>query len=195
MHRPFLLYVDVKEPRVYESRDTCRAYATEMVARLQELKAQNTLRFSWPFTVYAIVNCLLIFWYDISAPSTSDRTFLSQSRQSYASVVELLRQLGRTWWAAAAKYHLATALAVAADELQARGRRNPRARTLQDDAAGRGTEDTLVQPEFAEEAMLPAWPIDASLSYGDNDFWASIGLDFDSDVAAGVFSIFPDGGC
>lgn len=37
-------------------------------SRLMAMQTHNVRRFSWHFMVYAVVNCLLIFWYDLSSP-------------------------------------------------------------------------------------------------------------------------------
>lgn len=197
VHRPFLLYIDAaSDPPLYTSRESCRAHAIQMVRRLQKLKVHNLLHLSWPFTVYAIVNCLLVYWYDISASPTKDEVILSQGRREYAAVVELLRELSTTWWAAAAKYHLANALAIAADELQVRDQRSLYASPPLLHVPRKELDSTAGQRDMRmpEATTFPAWPPEAPSYWGENnDFWSSIGLDFDTDVADGVFSIFSDG--
>ena len=201
-------------------------HAVDIVSRLSTLQSWDALRFSWPFTVYAVVNSLLIFWYDLSSPGRADRSSQAKTRQNYATVVRLLGQMGSTWWAAAAKHKLAEALAKAASELQTRdprpisapnggagSRASPGATHVAGDTAtdgsnaaavpASGTPRSFRQPEPPTPQssnannpldLDPPWYDDNLLFGGDGaDFWASIGLDFDTDVAENVFSIFTSG--
>lgn len=198
VHRPFLLFPEPQSPGVYPSRDACRVHALSISSRLQDLLARDQLRYSWPFTVYAVVNSLLIFWYDISAPTTRDPAALYASRQQYASVVQLLRNMGTTWWAASAKYRLAQALARAADEVQLKSTTRCPAATLatvQCESHGLLTAQghPLVPDSTSRDQShygAGEWPdIDIFADCDINDYWASIGLDFDLDVACNIFSI------
>lgn len=197
VHRPFLLFPEPQSLGVYASRDACRVYALSILSRLQGLLAHDQLRYSWPFTVYAVVNSLLIFWYDISAPTTRDPAALSASRNQYASVVQLLRNMGTTWWAASAKYRLAQALARAADEVQLKSTRRPAAIPAAVQGEGHGLHVGQGHPLVPESTTRDhshygagEWPdVDMFADCDINDYWASIGLDFDLDVACNIFSI------
>ncbi|KAH6690668.1 fungal-specific transcription factor domain-containing protein [Plectosphaerella plurivora] len=189
VHRPFILH---QEPAgsnlyMYASRDACRSHSLDILHRLEYLLSKDLLRFSWPFTVYAVVNALLIFWYDISSPPSTHPSALSEARQSFTSVTALLRAMGSTWWAAAAKHKLAQALAHAAGALPGQGQdqrqeptvsRHTEPLTPASGHAGQpddGTGDWLDHSAFEDCASA--------------DFWGSIGLDFDVDVASNIFSI------
>lgn len=197
VHRPFLLYPEPQSLGVYASRDACRVHALSILSRLQALLLHGQLRYSWPFTVYAVVNSLLIFWYDISAPPTQDSAALSTSRQHFASVIQLLRNMGITWWAASAKYRLAQALARAADEVQLKATR--RHATIPATVQSDGSSQHVAQrhpltPASAtqdhSQYVAGEWPdVDIFADCDINDYWASIGLDFDLDVACNIFSI------
>lgn len=206
----------------------CRIHAEEILSCLTTLDGHGTLQFSWPFTVYAVVNCLLIFWYDITSPcwphAASSKfnggrvsgtwSHTQQSRKNYMTVVGLLRKLGDTWWAAAAKHKLAEALLKAADELQTRDRWLPgmpqtgttgREEVLSDAPPADGSQ--VVSRQVAAlsarssgeaasgDTSFGSWPDDKSDSFRpdthDQDFWSSLGLDFDTEVAGHVFSLLP----
>ncbi|KAF4990306.1 hypothetical protein FDECE_14449 [Fusarium decemcellulare] len=166
---------------------------------LNTLLASDQLRFSWPFTVYAVVNCLLIFWYDISAPSSQDMTSQPEARQHYTSVVHLLRIMGTTWWAASAKYRLAQALAHAADELHLKNKR----KAMEPLESSRVPGDGVAVPQAEGHPLTPLsgtqnqfyfgtteWPDgDIFADCSTDDYWASLGLNFDLDVAGNIFSI------
>jgi hypothetical protein len=167
------------------------------------LQGQDVLRFSWPFTVYAVVNCLLIFWYDISSPVQRDKSRQIKARQNYAAVVKLLKEMGVTWWAAAAKHKLAEALAKAASELSAReSKSSPNSVTEVSDTLPEKpqTSNQVYQYQHPptphsggnlNDIDLEVWSDDNLFSGTNNaDYWASIGLDFDADVAGNVFSLF-----
>lgn len=174
-------------------------HALGIVSRLQNLLDHGQLRYSWPFTVYAVVNSLLIFWYDISTPPSQDPAALSAARQHYAVVVQLLRSMGTTWWAASAKYRLAQALARAADEVHLK---KPRAVPA---AVPGDTNSDGIHVAQGGHPLTPAsatatqdqsyygageWPdVDIFADCDMNDYWASLGLDFDVDVASNIFSI------
>ncbi|KAJ3543111.1 hypothetical protein NM208_g3747 [Fusarium decemcellulare] len=199
VHRPFLLYLEPQSMGVYASRNACRAHALDILSRLNALLARDQLRFSWPFTVYAVVNCLLIFWYDISAPSSQDTTSQQEARQHYTSVVHLLRVMGTTWWAASAKYRLAQALAHAADELHLKNKR----KTMEPLESTRVPGDQEVVSQAQGHPLTPLsgtqnqfyfgtteWPDgDIFADCSADDYWASLGLNFDLDVAGNIFSI------
>lgn len=172
-------------------------HALGIVSRLQNLLVHGQLRYSWPFTVYAVVNSLLIFWYDISAPPSQDPTALSAARQHYTSVVQLLRSMGTTWWAASAKYRLAQALARAADEVHLNNTRRHTttlAPVPSDSNNLRVAQGHPLTPASATQDQphydAGEWPdIDIFADCDMSDYWASIGLDFDLDVACNIFSI------
>lgn len=172
-------------------------HAIGIVSRLHNLLLHGQLRYSWPFTVYAVVNSLLIFWYDISAPRSQDPTALSAARQHYTSVVQLLRSMGTTWWAASAKYRLAQALARAADEVHLNNTRRHTttlAPVPSDSNNLRVAHGHPLTPASATQDQshydAGEWPdIDIFADCDMNDYWASIGLDFDLDVACNIFSI------
>lgn len=199
VHRPFLLCPEPQSLGVYASRDACRVHALGIVSRLQNLHLHGQLRYSWPFTVYAVVNSLLIFWYDISAPPSQDPAALSAARQHYTSVVQLLCSMGTTWWAAAAKYRLAQALARAADEVHLNNARRhattPATSTAPSDSNSlRVAQRHPLTPASATQDRshyhVEEWPdIDIFADCDLDDYWASIGLDFDLDVACNIFSI------
>lgn len=169
------------------------------------------LRYSWPFTVYAVVNCLLIFWYDVSSPMSTDQTTTQTSRKEYLDVVNLLRVMGHTWWAAAAKHKLALALAQAAVAFHSQGRENTSAKTMNElpsssNAApvSGATNKSIFSPDCGLNpvSLLPSanglhmnvsvcdeQNIDIFSGYDGIEYWSSLGLDFDMDVAANIFSI------
>ena len=142
--------------------------------------------------MYALVNCLLIFWYDVSSPGGGD----PQSRRAYTVVVDLLREMGSTWWAAAAKHRLAVALGVAADEIKAREGKSavrPTSETHGYDGDTRNISPVGVDSHTIGEAEIDASIGDSLFLYRDDgnmDFWASIGLNFESEVASGIYGIF-----
>lgn len=185
VHRPFLLHQEPAGSGLYASRDACRSHSLDILARLEYLQRGHLLRFSWPFTVYAVVNALLIFWYDISAPPSTDASALSEARQSFTSVTALLRAMGTTWWAASAKHKLAQALAHAAGAL------------LQDPARPETGAPRPAEPLTPASGHNVPAPVVAddwldNIAFDDcasADFWESIGLDFDLDVAGNIFSI------
>lgn len=209
VHRPFLLYSEPPGSGVHLSRDLCRDNAKNIIARLNLLLEPDMLRYSWPFTVYAVVNCLLIFWYDVSSPATTDENTLQKARAAYLDVVNLLRVMGHTWWAAAAKHKLALALAQAVMVFNSQGRPTG--------ATGRAHQEpsssvsspistaTANRPSNAEyDANSVSFTSDASAlpinwdmtgqgyifsGYNSMEYWSSLGLDFDVDVAANLFSI------
>ncbi|VUC25262.1 unnamed protein product [Clonostachys rosea] len=207
VHRPFLLYAELDGPGKWASRDVCRVHALDITSRLTNLLTHDMLRFSWPFTVYSVVNCLLIFWYDISAPTSTDQAARTRHRQHYLSVVNLLKEMGTTWWASAAKHKLAQALALAADELQAKEQVTPESNL---DASSGGVRTNGGAGPGLYSHGHPPTPLSGANSLGniesiqwlDNelfadcnpvDYWGSIGLDFELDVAANVFSIADPG--
>ena len=87
-------------PMGQSSREACRRAANDAVTLLSSLGEIDALRYSWPFTVYTAVSALLISYQDFGAP---DLEISRQAATRYDSIIELLRSLGRTWWAAAAK--------------------------------------------------------------------------------------------
>lgn len=180
---------------------------------LEALLEHGLLRYSWPFTVYAVVNCLLIFWYDISSSSSVPHNTLQKAHRSYLGVVNLLRVMGNTWWAAAAKHKLALALAQAANVLLSQGRQTSTTEPSHREPLGTDTNTTsrmtpslVLSPGYdAQSALLDSdtnafdmsWSapeggdkLDFS-GYNGMEFWSSLGLDFDMDVAANIFSIEP----
>lgn len=123
-----------------------------------------------------------MFWYDVSSPGVE----YTQSRRAYASVVELLHEMAPTWWAAAAKHRLAVALGVAADDIKAstRGEGGYNGSTVAGDDVG-----TLGGPEMDTLIGTSPFPY---MNEGNMDFWTSIGINFESEVVPGIYSIFPD---
>ncbi|KAF9888248.1 hypothetical protein FE257_008817 [Aspergillus nanangensis] len=213
VHRPFLLYCEPPGSGVQFSRNECRYHAMNILTDLEVLLEHGLLRYSWPFTVYAVVNCLLIFWYDLSSSSSIPHDTLQKSHRSYLSVVNLLRVLGDTWWAAAAKHKLALALAQAANVLLSQGRQtstiqvthrepssavtNPTSRTTQNLIPSPRCDAHSASLDSENNPFNMPWPatdvcdnFDLS-GYNGTEFWSSLGLDFDIDVAANIFSIEP----
>jgi hypothetical protein len=163
------------------------------MSNLRELQAQDLLKYSWPFTVYAIVNALLIFWYDVSSPAGISKLAQQNARHNFTTIIELLKTMGSTWWAAAAKHKLSEALLRIADRILAR---------RQDSSTDLGQEPSNVQNGLTHshsqnQSISDILPTPITLNtFGDLDafddaaFWDSIGLDFEADVASNVFSIF-----
>ena len=123
-----------------------------------------------------------------SPPATGDAASRLIARQNYTCVVRLLTYVGDTWWAAAAKQKLAEALARAVDELQSRDARGVAERTEQPPPpltplSGDVSQNINVSQQG--DGIESDW----NFEYQDQDFWASIGLDFDLDVAGNVFSL------
>lgn len=158
------------------------------------------MQHTWPFTVYAVVNALLITWYDFSAPP-SERVFF-EARDSFVSLIGVLRSMGQTWWAAAAKHKLAEALLKIGDRLRERRRTS---------LSATATESQELRPPLVTPTS-EARPVNNLGSHmsstdeasgletaanqsgndflrNDADFWDMLGLDFDNDLADGIFSI------
>lgn len=108
--------------------------------------------------------------------------------------------MGTTWWAASAKYRLAQALALAADELHAKNRLDstttPSGSTYVTCNGGtmQQAQGHPLTPLSGTNSMLyfgsGDWPdgnIFADCNTGD--YWTSLGLNFDLDVAGNIFSI------
>ncbi|GKZ34725.1 transcriptional activator of fatty acid utilization [Aspergillus brasiliensis] len=219
IHRPFLLYCEPQGSGIQHSRNACRQHAEDILGDLKLLLEHDMLRYSWPFTVYAVVNCLLIFWYDVSSPPLNTPYELQKAHRNYMDVANLLRVMGETWWAAAAKHKLSLALAQAANVLLSQGR----SRQLQ---PTRQVPVSVPVPSTTDNLMTTASPSNLVLSprhgapsetfdlftnmlgitdwgplTGEGDglseynsmvgFWSSLGLDFDMDVAPNIFSIEP----
>ena len=145
----------------------------------------NLLRYAWPFTIYATVNVMLIFWYDLISPSGSSE---SDSLGSFVVIVNFLEVMVHTWWAAAAKHKLCEALLRLAGVLYHRLRMNE----LQAVALQPVDPDSMSYNP-GSSGFGTGWTFDGTallLSYEDNlEFWSSTGLDFENDVAAGVYGI------
>jgi hypothetical protein len=167
------------------------------------------MRYSWPFTVYAVVNCLLIFWYDVSSPATAEQSTLQTAHRAYLDVVNLLCVMGHTWWAAAAKHKLALALAQAAMVFHSQGRPTTMTKRAQQVPSSSNISPISIvtaNPTSSAEydvhsrSFLPSasgphmnWDTtdegDIFSGYNSIEYWSSLGLDFDMDVAANIFSI------
>ncbi|KAF2161430.1 hypothetical protein M409DRAFT_28161 [Zasmidium cellare ATCC 36951] len=206
VHRPFLLHRETSMCQIsgglacYTSREHCRAWATETVGALQSLQFTGHKCCTWPFTVYAIVNVLLIFWYDLSSPQTGSET--AATRRSFEMIVHLLHDIGETWWAAAAKHKLAEALLHIADRLHEKQKTkgvNIEGEAMIYDRSARE------QPNSQDIATMPSLPftLPENLSSSgtiyeggvDNldeasQFWAALGLDFETDLAQGIYSVY-----
>lgn len=145
--------------------------------------------------MYAVVNCLLMFWYDVSAPpSAGPSGTLSEACQRYASVVNLLRAMGTTWWAAAAKHKLAQALAHAAGALRTQGRLTEAVTGITPSTAGEPPCAVPLTPSSGNQSDFNSgtgdWLDNALFTESDpSSFWDSIGLDFNFDVAGHIYSI------
>ena len=208
IHRPFILYSEPCHPHSHTSRDACRQIAGSILSRLNVLLKYDLLQFSWPFTVYAVVNCLLIYWYDISSQPPMAPAALQAARKDYSGVVNLLRVMGNTWWAAAAKHKLALALARVAGRIQSNKQQDsPDTWAAQRQAVNTTAESSVItdsdlNTEYGKSSIQHSR--EDSEQYGgvngafenelffdsDNiDYWSSLGLDFDMDVAGNIFSI------
>lgn len=189
VHRPFLLYPEPCGARMQTSRQICQARAEDITDRLVWLldPARNRALVSWPFTVYAAVNSLLISWYDVSQPRATPA-----ARETFAATVNVLRIMGRTWWAAVAKWRLGQALARAADEIRARG--GEASRAAQGAAQTTFTPLTMSTPTPGHDALgRVEWASDDLFAgCSTDDFWGSLGLDFELDVADNIFGIAGD---
>lgn len=105
--------------------------------------------------------------------------------------------MGTTWWAASAKCRLAQALARAADEVHlnnARRQTTALAAVPSDSNSLRVAQGHPLTPASATQDQshydAGEWPdVDIFADCDINDYWASIGLDFDLDVACNIFSI------
>lgn len=203
VHRPFLLssnIVGVDFPLT--SREACRVHAYQISATLDQLRRHNKLCYSWPFTVYALVNCFLITWYDVSSPATVDPLALKRAKADYANVVTLLKDMGDTWWAAAAKYQLSIALAKVAgstnlctashiEHIQVTGETV----SIQSEGANTINSIQLPTPESitgTEQAMSIFGESELFHAEFDSGYWAAMGLNFNQDVASNIFSILPE---
>jgi hypothetical protein len=148
-----------------------------------------------------LVNCFLVTWYDVSSPATVDLSALKRARADYTNIVILLKEMGKTWWAAAAKHQLALALArvvgsinldTVSDSEQLQYPPEPGSATSAEaNAVG------LVQLPTPGSTVGAKQPIpvfnenDLFSADFDADYWAAMGLDFDQDVAGNIFSILP----
>ena len=185
----------------YYSRALCRSVASNLISFMILLRNKRLINYSWPFTVYSTVNALLLVWYDYSAPSPE--VDLGESRRQLLTIIGLLRDMGSTWWAAAAKQKLAEALLRIGSRLrektQSQGAGAPPPPQVQtygnqpvetdhanvvDGNLALGTIDSAWQ-----EYLPPMQEMDDALLGEDPDFWASLGLDFESDLAQSIFSI------
>lgn len=183
----------------YKSREACRIWAAEIVTSLQSLHMQGLLHYTWPFTVYALVNSLLIIWYDFSASQDEIRRI--EGRNSLGSVIDLLGRIGNTWWAAAAKHKLAQALLRIGDRIRQRSR--PAVDAEHDQEPDDGVRCTVPQAEVrAQPAAGPAFGLQpqqqdfpltenifGSLDADGTDFWPLLGMDLDSELAGSIYSI------
>lgn len=108
--------------------------------------------------------------------------------------------MGTTWWAAAAKHRLAQALARAADEVQLKATQRHAAtvpatvqRNSNSLSVAQGhplTPASTTTQDHLYHFGAGDWPdVDMFADCDLNDYWASIGLDFDLDVACNIFSI------
>lgn len=120
---------------------------------------------------------------------------LVEARKMYTSVASLLRAMGTTWWAASAKHKLAQALAHAAGALQLRTEDHvgmtpvggqPEAGSLQHFEPLTPASWPSGQPHNGADDWLNDMVFDECVS---SNFWGSIGLDFNLDVAGNIFSI------
>lgn len=189
--RPFILVIDPRT-NIYPSRDECRTKAAAIISSLSHMRQQDLLRYSWPFTVYALVNALLIIWYDVSSPLSALQSSGSQqkARQQLIAVSELLEAMGHTWWAAAAKHKLSEALLRIADTLAPRQEHLASSLNIaqvdwQDNVVG-----DLASSYGFSSSNDELSPNGFASSVDDTAFWESIGLHFENDVAGNIFSIF-----
>jgi hypothetical protein len=157
------------------------------------------LKYSWPFTVYSLVNALLAVWYDYSAPL--DGPMRGEAQSVLRRIVEFLRIMGWTWWAAAAKHKLSEALLHIGQKLHSRKR--PPAETTQGApsvALPRTTqastppspeqlEKSVDEPEIMEVNPMLKMGDDQSVWDADPEWWPSLGVDLESELADGIFSI------
>lgn len=185
IQRPFLTYLDPSTTS-YPFRVQARKYSDEIVHKLNVLRSQNLLRFSWPFTIYSIVSAMLIYWYDVNDSGLAEQKIIARS--NFEMAIGFLGNLSGVWWAAAAKHMLGRALLRIADSLKvAKSDRGiPCGRQA---AAPNGVEnaDTGGDGGMLEDALpdadLEPWAMD------NEDLWQYLGLDFDRDVAQGIFTI------
>ncbi|KAI9728098.1 MAG: hypothetical protein M1834_007814 [Cirrosporium novae-zelandiae] len=120
IHRPFLTSPSTGAGGL-TSRIISRKYAYTIISLLQTMRMRSLLRFAWPFTVYAVVSAMLIIWYDLSSllPTILPLETSDSPRKFFIEIISLLRDLGDTWWAAAAKKCLGEALLKVVDGLTA----------------------------------------------------------------------------
>jgi hypothetical protein len=187
--RPFLLEFD-PETNCYLSRDMCRTEATAIIGELRGMKSQDLLRYSWPFTVYAVVNALLIEWYDVSSPveAASNSVRVARARREYLEIIGLLKVMGQTWWAAAAKHKLSEALLRVADTLILRqgniaSGMVPTGGSFTDSATAYQSSELIFNNVYGDQNTLVS-------GIDDMAFWNSLGLDFETDVVGNIFSIY-----
>ncbi|KFX98674.1 hypothetical protein O988_04258 [Pseudogymnoascus sp. VKM F-3808] len=203
IQRPFLLHLEPSEDplRPWFSRELSRDHAMGICVRLLELQNHGLLGYAWPFTIYATVSAMLIFWYDLAAPSGVLEAHVITARKNFASIVELLQAMGDTWWAAAAKHKLGEALLRLLGGIGSyRGRISQVVESHPPLELGSSwsTHPHSVLNTNGQIA-LPSDPGLTGAANGSNGnylpydenlaFWSSIGLDFENDVAAGVYGI------
>lgn len=177
----------------YSSRIQCHRYATNTISLLCDLAEHGSLQYSWPFTVYATVNSLLICWHAMTTPQyLPDQE--GQSREAnftnFLKLIDLLRDMGLTWWAAAAKHKLAEALWRAAFAISVE-----QGHTIELDS---GASSWDLEPGFATPSPSTAEVETTTHSSGEptsqssdlpDNLWSSIDLDFEADVLKNIFGI------
>ncbi|KIX03488.1 uncharacterized protein Z518_07041 [Rhinocladiella mackenziei CBS 650.93] len=188
IQRPFLTYLD-PSTGTYPCRVQARRHSDEIIHNLNVLRSKNLLRFSWPFTIFSIVSAMLIYWYDVNDSGFSEQKTIARS--NFELAVECLGDLSGEWWAAAAKHMLGKALLRIADSLQVakndRGRQAGAPNGVEnmdnvEEDGGQESEDMLPDAALEPWVMEP-WALD------NEDLWQYLGLDFERDVAQGIFTI------
>lgn len=119
-------------------------------------------------------------------------------------IVKLLDQMGNTWWAAAAKHKLAEALLRIGDRLHKRtrlhsetedgvGPSHPTAGLQLTTPSSYPCEDGSfgLQRSYTTETGYPTTATTDEFSAISNeaDFWPLLGLDFETELAQGIYSI------
>lgn len=187
--RPFLLVYDPATSS-YPNRAITHNVALSIITILKTLQSKALLHYAWPFSVYGLVSAMLILWYDLSSPASNygdayEHASYFDRRAQFKTVVELLYDLGSTWWAAAAKNKLGEALLQTADRVHMAEVGGNGVWTQQQSLSGAGVGQ--YELETQERIGLGQWNVEQ-----DMEFWTGLGLDFESDVAGNIFSIYQD---
>jgi len=133
---------------------------------------------------------MLIFWYDLTSPNGSSDAARKEAQTHFSSIVSFLEVMGNTWWAAAAKHKLGEALLRLAGGLLQRMKQSEPPATESVRLASAQASAVLNMDSAGLNNPLGYDNTVPYLTYEDDQmFWSSLGLDFEHDVAAGVYSI------